>query len=154
MLRAHVCGIEQAGGEQAGGSQSRSLSRRLKCAKPDTAFAVPRNTVGRREIGGPVGHTNQHVCGRKDFGHVMGLHESVVPGRAVKWKAAGCYSAAFTCHRFDMRMDRKHWFFGRYEDRLVRSDDGPWQIAHKTIILLNDTVPTVLDISAISGRNV
>jgi benzoate/toluate 1,2-dioxygenase beta subunit len=60
----------------------------------------------------------------------------------------GEVSAAFTCHRFDVRMDRTHCFFGRYEYRLLR-EDGPWRIARKKILLLNDTVPTVLDITAI-----
>lgn len=60
----------------------------------------------------------------------------------------GEVSAAFTCHRFDVRMDRTHCFFGRYEYRLLR-EDGTWRIARKKILLLNDTVPTVLDITAI-----
>lgn len=57
-------------------------------------------------------------------------------------------SAAFTCHRFDVRMNRADCFFGRYEYQLVRTDDQ-WQIARKKIILLNDTIPTVVDINAI-----
>lgn len=57
-------------------------------------------------------------------------------------------SAAFVCHRFDVRMNRADCFFGRYEYRLV-DDDGAWRIARKKIILLNDTIPTVVDINAI-----
>lgn len=57
-------------------------------------------------------------------------------------------SAAFTCHRYDVRMNRADCFFGRYEYRLVRVDDD-WKIARKKIILLNDTIPTVVDINAI-----
>lgn len=57
-------------------------------------------------------------------------------------------SAAFVCHRFDVRMNRADCFFGRYEYRLV-DDDGVWRIARKKIILLNDTIPTVVDINAI-----
>lgn len=57
-------------------------------------------------------------------------------------------SAAFTCHRFDVRMNRADCFFGRYEYRLVREESG-WVIARKTIILLNDTIPTVVDINSI-----
>ena len=57
-------------------------------------------------------------------------------------------SAAFTCHRFDVRMNRTDCFFGRYEYRLVRVD-GAWKIARKKIVLLNDTIPTVVDINAI-----
>lgn len=57
-------------------------------------------------------------------------------------------SAAFTCHRFDVRMNRSDCFFGRYEYRLV-VDNGQWRIARKKIILLNDTIPTVVDINAV-----
>ncbi len=57
-------------------------------------------------------------------------------------------SAAFACHRFDVRMNRADCFFGRYEYRLIPGDDG-WRIARKTIILLNDTIPTVVDINSI-----
>lgn len=60
----------------------------------------------------------------------------------------GEVSAAFTCHRFDVRMNRSDCFFGRYEYRLVRLDNS-WRIARKKIILLNDTIPTVVDINAI-----
>ncbi len=56
--------------------------------------------------------------------------------------------AAFTCHRHDVRMNRSDCFFGRYEYRLVISD-GRWRIARKKITLLNDTIPTVVDINAV-----
>jgi len=57
-------------------------------------------------------------------------------------------SAAFACHRFDVRMNRTDCFFGRYEYALV-PQDGAWRIARKKIVLLNDTIPTVVDINAI-----
>lgn len=57
-------------------------------------------------------------------------------------------SAAFTCHRFDVRMNRTDCFFGRYEYRVVQQD-GALRIARKKIVLLNDTVPTVVDINSI-----
>jgi benzoate/toluate 1,2-dioxygenase subunit beta len=57
-------------------------------------------------------------------------------------------SAAFTCHRFDVRMNRADCFFGRYEYTLVAAE-GEWRIARKKVILLNDTIPTVVDINAI-----
>lgn len=57
-------------------------------------------------------------------------------------------SAAFTCHRFDVRMNRADCFFGRYEYRAVRAGQE-WKIARKKIVLLNDTIPTVVDINAI-----
>ena len=63
-------------------------------------------------------------------------------------EASATVSAAFTCHRFDVRMNRTDCFFGRYEYRLLRQD-GAWLIAHKTITLLNDTIPPVADINAI-----
>lgn len=61
---------------------------------------------------------------------------------------AATVSAAFTCHRFDVRMNRTDCFFGRYEYRLTRHE-GAWRIARKTITLLNDTIPTVVDINSI-----
>lgn len=57
-------------------------------------------------------------------------------------------SAAFTCHRFDVRMNRADCFFGRYEYKVV-SIDRQWRIARKKILLLNDTIPTVVDINAL-----
>jgi len=57
-------------------------------------------------------------------------------------------SATFACHRFDVRMNRADCFFGRYEYRLV-PDGSEWKIARKTIFLLNDTIPTVVDINSV-----
>lgn len=57
-------------------------------------------------------------------------------------------SAAFTCNRFDVRMNRADCFFGRYEYRLVQAGED-WKIARKKIVLLNDTIPTVVDINSI-----
>lgn len=50
----------------------------------------------------------------------------------------------FAVHLYDVRADRTHIFFGRYRHRL-RFVDGQWRIAAKTIWLLNDSVPTVID---------
>lgn len=66
---------------------------------------------------------------------------SVEPGAAE-------VSAAFACHRFDVRMNRADCFFGRYEYRLVFETEQ-WRIARKKILLLNDTIPTVVDINSI-----
>jgi benzoate/toluate 1,2-dioxygenase subunit beta len=60
----------------------------------------------------------------------------------------GSVSAAFVAHRFDVRSDRTHAFFGRYQYRL-RREGGDWRIASKTVLLLNDVIPTVLDIYSI-----
>ncbi|WP_298282210.1 aromatic-ring-hydroxylating dioxygenase subunit beta [Novosphingobium sp.] len=57
-------------------------------------------------------------------------------------------SAVFTCHRFDVRMNRAECFFGRYEYTL-RREGADWLIARKKITLLNDTIPTVVDITSI-----
>jgi 3-phenylpropionate/cinnamic acid dioxygenase small subunit len=56
----------------------------------------------------------------------------------------GLVSSAFSVHRFDRRSDASHVFFGRYRHRLVHLD-GVWRIAAKTVWLMNDTIPTVLD---------
>lgn len=63
-------------------------------------------------------------------------------------EGAATVSAAFTCHRYDVRMNRTDCFFGRYEYALVLQD-GAWRIARKKIVLLNDTIPTVVDINSI-----
>jgi 3-phenylpropionate/cinnamic acid dioxygenase small subunit len=55
-------------------------------------------------------------------------------------------AASFSTHVFDKRAERAHTFFGRYEYALVRTaGDGAWKIALKKILLLNDTIPTVVD---------
>ena len=53
-------------------------------------------------------------------------------------------SASFTVHIRDVRAERSHVFFGRYEYRLRATDEG-WRIAAKKILLLNDVIPTVVD---------
>lgn len=59
-------------------------------------------------------------------------------------------TASFSVHLFDKRAERSHSFFGRYEYRLVRSEDGgAWKIAQKKILLYNDTIPTVVDFYSI-----
>jgi 3-phenylpropionate/cinnamic acid dioxygenase small subunit len=54
-------------------------------------------------------------------------------------------TAAFSVHLFDKRAERTHIFFGRYDYRLARDADAAWKIAAKKILLLNDTIPTVVD---------
>jgi len=53
-------------------------------------------------------------------------------------------SASFAVHQYDVRAERSHTFFGRYEHRLRREQSG-WRIAMKKILLLNDVIPTVVD---------
>lgn len=50
----------------------------------------------------------------------------------------------FSVHLYDKRSSRTHLFFGRYRHTLLRGA-GSIKIAQKKIILLNDTIPTVLD---------
>lgn len=54
----------------------------------------------------------------------------------------------FVVHLHDVRAARSHSFFGRYDHQL-RYSDGRWLIAAKTILLLNDTIPTVVDFYSI-----
>lgn len=57
-------------------------------------------------------------------------------------------AASFAVHLHDVRAERTHVFFGRYEYRLVRKADG-LRIATKKVLLLNDLIPTVVDIYSI-----
>jgi len=52
--------------------------------------------------------------------------------------------STWTVHRYDPRRKSQHVFFGRAEHRLTRLD-GDWRIGAKTVWLLNDLIPTVLD---------
>jgi 3-phenylpropionate/cinnamic acid dioxygenase small subunit len=53
-------------------------------------------------------------------------------------------AASFATHLYDKRAGRTHVFFGRYEYKVVEAGQG-WKIAEKKILLLNDTIPTVVD---------
>jgi 3-phenylpropionate/cinnamic acid dioxygenase small subunit len=56
--------------------------------------------------------------------------------------------SSFIVHVHDVRTGRDHSYFGRYEHELVR-DGSDWKIAQKIIRLMNDRVPTLLDVYAI-----
>lgn len=56
--------------------------------------------------------------------------------------------ASFIVSVHDVRTRRNHAYFGRYEHDLVMVD-GEWKIARKVIRLMNDVVPTLLDIYSI-----
>jgi 3-phenylpropionate/cinnamic acid dioxygenase small subunit len=58
--------------------------------------------------------------------------------------AAAAVSASFAVYLNDVRAEREHVFFGRYEYRLLAGAAG-LLIASKKILLLNDRIPTVLD---------
>jgi len=53
--------------------------------------------------------------------------------------------ATWAVHLFNPANGRQHVFFGLYESTL-RFVDGRWKIARKKVLLLNDRIPTVLDI--------
>jgi 3-phenylpropionate/cinnamic acid dioxygenase small subunit len=59
-------------------------------------------------------------------------------------EAKALIASNFVVHLFDKRANRTHQFFGRYEHRLAGSGIET-RISSKKIILLNDTIPTVLD---------
>jgi 3-phenylpropionate/cinnamic acid dioxygenase small subunit len=63
-------------------------------------------------------------------------------------EADGSIVAGFTVHLHDVRAERSHVFFGRYEV-LVAREAGEWRIARKKILLLNDVIPAVLDFYSI-----
>ena len=64
--------------------------------------------------------------------------EGRTPGGALELRSA------WTCHVYDVKRATQHVFFGRYEHRL-RSESGNWRIAAKTIVLMNDRIPTMID---------
>ena len=53
-------------------------------------------------------------------------------------------TASFVVHIFDVRAERTHAFFGRYEYGLLY-DEEVWKISVKKIFLLNDVIPSVVD---------
>lgn len=53
--------------------------------------------------------------------------------------------SAWTCHVFFLRNRTQHVFFGRRTDELVR-DGGGWRIQRKTVVLMNDYVPAMIDV--------
>jgi len=52
--------------------------------------------------------------------------------------------SSWTCHLVRLKDRSEHVLFGRYEHRLQQVG-GQWRIAGKTIVLLNDVIPTMLD---------
>lgn len=62
--------------------------------------------------------------------------------------ASATVSSCFIVNLVDVRAGRTHAFFGRYEHDLVETAEG-WRISRKLIRLLNDVVPTLLDVYSI-----
>ena len=52
--------------------------------------------------------------------------------------------SSWTCHVFGLKERTTHVLHGRYAHRLRRSGED-WRIAAKTIVLMNDTIATMLD---------
>jgi len=53
--------------------------------------------------------------------------------------------SSFITNVHDVRTNKSHAYFGRYEHELVLQD-GAWKISSKIIRLMNDVVPTMLDV--------
>ncbi|WP_158213358.1 aromatic-ring-hydroxylating dioxygenase subunit beta [Pigmentiphaga sp. NML080357] len=53
--------------------------------------------------------------------------------------------SSWSSHVYNPKYKSQHVYFGSYEHTLRREDAG-WKIARKKIMLLNDFIPTVLDL--------
>ncbi len=75
--------------------------------------------------------------------HMLGnvLSEAVDEGRVR-------VDSSFIVNVHDVRTNRAHAYFGRYEHEL-RLENGAWKISRKVIRLMNDVVPTLLDVYGI-----
>jgi 3-phenylpropionate/cinnamic acid dioxygenase small subunit len=56
--------------------------------------------------------------------------------------------SSFTVNVYDVRSNRSHTYFGRYEHELLHEGES-WKISRKVIRLMNDVVPTMLDVYGI-----
>ena len=56
--------------------------------------------------------------------------------------------SSFIVNVHDVRANRCHAYFGRYEHEL-RLEQGTWKISQKVIRLMNDVVPAMLDVYGI-----
>ncbi len=63
-------------------------------------------------------------------------------------EAALTLEANLSVDLFSLKDHTSHRLFGRTEHRLV-AEDGAWRIARKTVVLLNDYLPSVLDIYSV-----
>lgn len=73
------------------------------------------------------------------------LHRTAHMVSGVRLEGEDTVKSTWTVHRYDPRAKLQHVFFGRAEHRLVLQD-GAWRIKAKTVWLLNDQIPTVLDV--------
>jgi len=67
---------------------------------------------------------------------VSGIEGAGPPGLLVE--------SSWTCHVHHPKRRDEHVFFGRYEHVLRQRPEG-WRIASKKVVLMNDTIPTMLD---------
>jgi len=76
--------------------------------------------------------------------HMIGnvLAEPVDGGTRVR------IDSSFIVNVQDIRSHRTHAYFGRYEHEL-RLENGAWKISQKIIRLMNDVVPTMVDVYGI-----
>jgi benzoate/toluate 1,2-dioxygenase subunit beta len=76
--------------------------------------------------------------------HMIGnvLAEPVDNGARVR------IDSSFIVNVQDVRTQRTHAYFGRYEHEL-RQENGAWKISQKIIRLMNDVVPTMVDVYGI-----
>lgn len=75
--------------------------------------------------------------------HLIGNLEAaeIAPGQIL------CHSV-FSVHVYDPRVAKGHVHHGRYQHTLL-DQGGEWKIARKIITLVNDRVPTLLDVYSI-----
>jgi 3-phenylpropionate/cinnamic acid dioxygenase small subunit len=75
--------------------------------------------------------------------HILG---NVLPLEAKGGTAR--FRSSWVCHVFFPRLHESHAFFGRSEHELAQKD-GAWIIQKKKTLLLNDYIPTMLDVYCI-----
>ena len=73
--------------------------------------------------------------------HILG---SVLPAESSAAERLR-FDSTWVSHVYFPRSRESHAFFGRSEHELVLRDDE-WRIARKKVVLLNDYIPTMLDI--------
>ncbi|MSQ71383.1 MAG: benzene 1,2-dioxygenase [Betaproteobacteria bacterium] len=56
--------------------------------------------------------------------------------------------AAWNTHVYSPRANEQHVFFG-WAEYTLKSTEGQWKIARKKVVLLNDVIPTMLDVYCI-----
>ena len=107
-----------------------SLSHIYYAGKAGLSDRVARITSRKSPASRPLPRTS-HVIGT---GIVLDQHADSIVVRS-----------AWCCHVVFPRHREAHAFFGSYRHELQR-EEGEWRIRNKHIVLLNDYIPTMLDI--------